>query len=599
MSYLKAFLNIVFIFTLINPTFADPIKVEDNNTLPDLPKGTILVPPKQNSPSFDFLKNKTSKVKNNKTSEHSIPKVILWDTTHAQTAGQADWLPDGAYSDFADLFKKLGWKIITTDKMPITKENLKNIGLLILIEPNTDYSFKEREAIADFFKNGGHLLLIADHIGSDRNADGIDSIEILNKVLARCGIASHFNADNVFSNHCDVIPSPVTEHVKRVGIFAGCTIYQGVASGSVVISPAVMLDSKPILGYAQTHFGAKLVMVGDSSMFEDGSSSRHKKLHGALHSIMLNHLQLAYNIAHFFTFFPKDLHPKWLREEKEKEKFFTSPKERIENTIVVDTSLDNESVSATEVLRNLASSLKMNFKYASSIEFLPVSGIFLVFPPSKNPSEKWFQLVETMLLRGWTVVFIGNTSKPGMKAMKISNKILERFNIPLRFDGRRLKMKNKRRFWDFYTKIPNGFLHLWNATPIKIIKKCNCPPKPETLLIVNAPNLFLGDKKVENNKLPVIVSIPALNGKVVLCGSNIFTDYMLPSSKIYNQLKKRFPKSYMEPDVTEKFALKLLKRWRDFSLKKAAEVGDMYLRHDIPTLYNEIPMEAPQVKFHK
>ncbi len=38
-------------------------------------------------------------------------QTVLFDNSHAQTAGAADWVIDGAFSDYADSMRKQGYQV--------------------------------------------------------------------------------------------------------------------------------------------------------------------------------------------------------------------------------------------------------------------------------------------------------------------------------------------------------------------------------------------------------------------------------------------------------------------------------------------------------
>ncbi|MEE9585177.1 MAG: hypothetical protein V3W51_06805 [Candidatus Brocadiales bacterium] len=140
---------------------------------------------------------------------------VLFDAGHAQSSGRhADWVIDddvpapeplnpsspedwsGGISSWAYALHKTGRYEVESTGSPLTHgdpenpQDLSRYNVLILCEPNTDLTPSERAAIISFVKKGGGLFLIADHFGSDRNNDGIDSTGIFNKMESHTGI--HF-----------------------------------------------------------------------------------------------------------------------------------------------------------------------------------------------------------------------------------------------------------------------------------------------------------------------------------------------------------------------------------------------------------------------
>ncbi|HNV72811.1 MAG TPA: DUF4350 domain-containing protein, partial [Candidatus Ozemobacteraceae bacterium] len=112
--------------------------------------------------------------------------LVLFDEGHAQRAGNADWVIDGGFSDFADVFKSLGCEVRAVKQL--TASHLVGASVIVLPEPNSVYTPEEEAAIVEFVNGGGGLYAIADHDRSDRNGDGIDSVGVLNRFLPKLGL---------------------------------------------------------------------------------------------------------------------------------------------------------------------------------------------------------------------------------------------------------------------------------------------------------------------------------------------------------------------------------------------------------------------------
>lgn len=108
-------------------------------------------------------------------------KKVLFDNTHGQTAGAADWVIDGAFSDFANALASKGYFVKELRQTtPITLEDLKGYDVFVLPEANIPYKVGEQQAIADYVSQGGSVFYIADHYNADRNKNRIDSSEAFN-----------------------------------------------------------------------------------------------------------------------------------------------------------------------------------------------------------------------------------------------------------------------------------------------------------------------------------------------------------------------------------------------------------------------------------
>ncbi|URZ87520.1 DNA-binding protein [Floricoccus penangensis] len=108
-------------------------------------------------------------------------KKILFDNTHAQTAGAADWVIDGGFSDFADGLVKEGYYVKELRKFtPITLQDLKDYDVFVIPEANVPYKAEEQNAIAAYVSGGGSVFYIGDHYNADRNKNRIDAPEAFN-----------------------------------------------------------------------------------------------------------------------------------------------------------------------------------------------------------------------------------------------------------------------------------------------------------------------------------------------------------------------------------------------------------------------------------
>ncbi|MDR0268192.1 MAG: DUF6359 domain-containing protein [Paenibacillus sp.] len=118
-------------------------------------------------------------------------KKVLFDQSHAQTAGAADWVIDGAFSDFADglrnakfqvdvLERKLPMNAQSYDTPTITLNKLKQYDVFIISEANIPFKASEQDAMLQYVKEGGSIFFISDHYNSDRNLNRWDSSEVMN-----------------------------------------------------------------------------------------------------------------------------------------------------------------------------------------------------------------------------------------------------------------------------------------------------------------------------------------------------------------------------------------------------------------------------------
>lgn len=106
---------------------------------------------------------------------------VLVDNTHGQTAGAADWVIDGAFSDYANSIAEQGYQVKELrDKTGITTERLNGVSILVIPEANIPFKSTEQQAILNYVKNGGSVIFVSDHYNADRNYNRIDSSEVMN-----------------------------------------------------------------------------------------------------------------------------------------------------------------------------------------------------------------------------------------------------------------------------------------------------------------------------------------------------------------------------------------------------------------------------------
>jgi hypothetical protein len=209
---------------------------------------------------------------------------VLFDAGHAQTAGNADWTVEGGYSEFADALKKKGFEVDSVTS--IQPDSLKDVAVLILPEPNKNYTPEEKSAIDRFVQEGGGVYFIGDHIDSDRDHDGWDSVEIFNgyqkgnssegwvgKTYGFTFNESSFSEDPIRN----IRQTPLTKGVDEVGSWAGTTMH--VTDNKKVeadVQPSGQKDPYHIHG---TVGKGRFAALGDSSPYDDGKGEPGDRLH--------------------------------------------------------------------------------------------------------------------------------------------------------------------------------------------------------------------------------------------------------------------------------------------------------------------------------
>ncbi len=247
---------------------------------------------------------------------------FLFDATHAETAGNADWVIDadngtpqrfptpdqstvtastsetywkGAISAWGIALVKRGHHVETlpsgtaiTFQNASNAQDLSNYKVFVVDEPNKSFTAAEKTAIVKFVQNGGSLFMVADHEGSDRNGDGKDSGVIWNDLFANntvqaapFGLVINSNTISPNNESCDSSASDPITHG------AAGTITQFVFNdgASITIDPTKNSSVKGAVWTSSSHansnvmvaygtFGAgKFVAIGDSSPIDDGTGA--------------------------------------------------------------------------------------------------------------------------------------------------------------------------------------------------------------------------------------------------------------------------------------------------------------------------------------
>jgi DNA/RNA endonuclease YhcR with UshA esterase domain len=118
---------------------------------------------------------------NAKVVNQNAGKKVLFDNTHGQTAGAADWVIDGGFSDFGNALANDGFYVKELRKSTtITYDDLKDYDVFIIGEANNPYKPSEQAAMLQYVQNGGSIFFIADHYNADRNKNRWDASEVFN-----------------------------------------------------------------------------------------------------------------------------------------------------------------------------------------------------------------------------------------------------------------------------------------------------------------------------------------------------------------------------------------------------------------------------------
>ncbi|HOO76820.1 MAG TPA: hypothetical protein PLI51_07185 [bacterium] len=260
-----------------------------------------------------------------------LNKTVLFDQTKKQKWGSTGhWVIDdnGDYSDWAWQLFELGYTVDAVGDgqtaSTLTAGDLSGVDVLVMGEPQTDYSASEKTTIETFLEDGGSLFFLANHLGSDRDHDGTDSWNVWNDslelddftgvslaeatttgenlLLSVCaGAVGHDIVTDLETAACDPASDPsctfydtLLYREPGVSLYSGAFVEidavlpSGVAAVTELLEgerPYISRDphrldsyggSAPIEAFAvaiELAGGGKIVLLGDSAVLNDGGSS--------------------------------------------------------------------------------------------------------------------------------------------------------------------------------------------------------------------------------------------------------------------------------------------------------------------------------------
>jgi hypothetical protein len=273
-------------------------------------------------------------------------KKFLFDASHAETAGNADWVIDednstpqriptpaqstitastaetywtGALSSWGIALVKTGNYVET---LPSTgsitygnasnAQDLSNYDVFVVDEPNTVFTAAEKTAILQFVQNGGGLCMISDHTQSDRNNDGWDSPAIWNDLMTNNTVQNNpfgFSIDltNISQQTTNVLTNSASNPILN-GSQGKVTEIEFDNGATITLQPTVNSSVQGLIwetGDAQGNtnvmaasstFGAGRVFVEtDSSPMDDGTGAAGNTLYVGWPT--LSHTQLFMNAS--------------------------------------------------------------------------------------------------------------------------------------------------------------------------------------------------------------------------------------------------------------------------------------------------------------
>ena len=252
----------------------------------------------------------------------STAKKFLFDASHAETAGNADWVIDednstpqriptpsytGITSTTAQSYWTGGisaWGVALVKKGHLVEtlpssgaitfgntsnpQDLTNYNVFVVDEPNKRFTTAEKTAMLQFVQNGGGLFIVADHTISDRDNDGWDSPAIWNDMFSTNSIqANPFGVTFTLNNITEVTSNKSTATstilngsegtVTQLQFNNGATMSINTtantnAKGLIWRSTSTQGTSN-IMAASSTFGTGRVFLIGDSSPTDDGTGA--------------------------------------------------------------------------------------------------------------------------------------------------------------------------------------------------------------------------------------------------------------------------------------------------------------------------------------
>ena len=195
---------------------------------------------------------------------------------------------------------------------PGNVQDLSNYDVYVVVEPNILFTAAEKTAIVNFVKNGGGLMMVADHGVSDRNNDGFDSPDIWNDLMKNNSVQSNpfgfvIDLTNITETSSNVTTTihPVINgtqgNVTQLAFHNGATVTLNLAANATVRgliwqSSATQGNAKVMC--ASSTFGTgRVVVVTDSSPADDGTGAPNNNLYKGWTEVNGNHARLHLNAS--------------------------------------------------------------------------------------------------------------------------------------------------------------------------------------------------------------------------------------------------------------------------------------------------------------
>ncbi|MCK5686972.1 hypothetical protein KAJ27_22725 [bacterium] len=467
-------------------------------------------------------------------------KVILFDENHAESCGNADWLIDHAYSDWADVLKKQGFEVKGTGKKNLNKELFSDVSVFVIPEPNTRFTKEEVIVIREYLDGGGSLFAIGDHIRSDRNKSGIDSVGILNDIISHYGMEFEEKILTEGPVYGRIIEHPAIKYVQSLPCWAGTSIK--ITNEKQVKGLYYFSNQKDAYIAAYDDGKTKILSVGDSSVFDDGTGDPKKKLHNVFNSIKFTIPQFALSSICWLS----GVKPGKLSLNSEFE-FITDLKKNnkkysknIENKKIIGIDCTHGNIDVDQMHIWLSDLKKYGYapffiieKWTADIldkvNILVVTDCFIPY------SEDELLIIKKFHENSGNIFMLGKAHFRSSGHSKFMNQILEVTGSSIRLNNDQVKNDMEKKPWVFKVTdlIEEGFKDVafwaWSTASLSVKPEKNCFVigfGPIGCYSSNSP-------EVKDRKIPLVAAEMGRgkNGNIIVLGCSTLSNYQYPERR--------------------------------------------------------------------
>lgn len=210
---------------------------------------------------------------------------VLWDDGH-DSDGDELYNDTGNYHDFYENISARCFETMEHDYSSITANNLTNIDILILEDPETEITSGERTVISSYVSSGGHLLIFGEWVGAF-NITSVNALIAPYCIQFNTSLNSEATAYNTFVSH------DITENVNNIS-----AVMTGVLN---VTSPSTVLGTDNegydfLACYDGSGSGkGRVVVISDSDVNKNGDEGDNNFNRTDNQNLMFNSLDWLLN----------------------------------------------------------------------------------------------------------------------------------------------------------------------------------------------------------------------------------------------------------------------------------------------------------------